>query len=206
VLDAIEHQLRIDSEEDYISDLSQLRWLTERYEQSDFVPVEDLNIGVGRQVNQMYRLTRSLVNKLIEIQRVKRKNEDKQSSPSGGEYYGSYLKAGQCKKWIWIGFFARAWAEYGLSPLWLEVQSSPASGWSMSRLREALQSVKLADGTELCERTSNRFWIPLMITNSPEEADVLDKLARQVLLVVDALDIYALPDAAPTMEKEPEDI
>jgi hypothetical protein len=191
VLDAIERQLRVDSEEGYLSDLSQLRWLTERYEQPDFVPVEDLDIGIGRQVNQMYGLTRTLVNKLVESQRLKRKNEDRRISPGGGEYYGSYLMAGQCQKEVWIGFFPGAWAEYGFSPIWLEVRSSPAWGWTMPRLRETLQSVELANGAELCERPSDRFWIPLMIAHYAEEEDVLDELARQVLLVVDAIDAHA---------------
>jgi hypothetical protein len=117
ILDA----LRAADERALSADAEQLLSLTEAMDSTAFVPLRprDLDQRTGHQINQL--------DGLIDATR-KALSEDPDSlvdragrNPSTGRtYYGWYLLSRRTKVQMWFGFLPRAWARYGLSPLWLQ--------------------------------------------------------------------------------------
>jgi hypothetical protein len=59
-------------------------------------------------------------------------------------YFGWWLRSKASG--IWTGFYLKAWAEYGCSPLWAGVYPDIASGWTLPVLDRALSSSQLPAG------------------------------------------------------------
>jgi hypothetical protein len=116
VLDAVDERLHAAGEMARAADLAQLRALTERMDQRAFIPLraEDLDTRNGRQVHSVALLVDRLRDGLKEGDLVER---DGQNSSHGRVFYGWRVRPRLSKKRMWVGFYPRAWADYGRSPL-----------------------------------------------------------------------------------------
>ena len=76
---------------------------------------------------------------------------DGQNSSHGRVFYGWRLRPQLSRKSMWVGFYPRAWADYGRSPLWVQIEAHADSGWTVPVLRSALRSLTLSGGPGVWE-------------------------------------------------------
>lgn len=201
VLDAVDERLIAAGEIARAADLAQLRTLTERMDQRAFIPLhaEDLDTRTGRQVHSVALLVDRLRDGLKEGDPVER---DGQNSSHGRVFYGWRLRPRLSRKRMWVGFYPRAWADYGRSPLWVQIEAHAHSGWTIPVLRSALRSLALP-GPGVWEE-GDTFLIPLTLVNSAGEADVIAGLRVRLFAIAKALDDAAPAGAASTTSNEPD--
>jgi hypothetical protein len=202
VLDAVDERLIAAGEIARAADLAQLRTLTERMDQRAFIPLraEDLDTRTGRQVHSVALLVDRLRDGLKEGDPVER---DGQNSSHGRVFYGWRLRPQLSRKRMWVGFYPRAWADYGRSPLWVQIEAHADSGWTVPVLRSALRSLTLPRGPGVWEE-GDTFLIPLMLLNSAGETDVIAGLRMRLFAIAKALDDAAPTGAASTAFSEPD--
>jgi hypothetical protein len=202
VLDAVDERLHAAGEMARAADLAQLRALTERMDQRAFIPLraEDLDTRNGRQVHSVALLVDRLRDELKEGDLVER---DGQNSSHGRVFYGWRLRPRLSKKRIWVGFYPRAWADYGRSPLWVQIEANADSGWAVSVLRSGLRSLALPGGPGVWEE-GDTFLIPLTLMKSAGETEVIAGLRTQLFAIAKALDDAAPDSSASTAPSEPD--
>jgi hypothetical protein len=202
VLDALDEQLHAAGEIGRAADLAQLRALTERMDQRAFIPLrtEDLDTRNGRQVHSVALLVDRLRDGLKEGDLVEK---DGQNSSHGRVFYGWRLRPRQSKKSMWVGFYPRAWADYGRSPLWVTITARASSGWPVSTLRSALRTLTFPGGPGVWEE-GDTFMIPLTLMNSAGEAEVVAGLRAQLFAIAKALDDAAPDGSADITSSEPD--
>lgn len=202
VLDAVDERLHAAGEMARAADLAQLRALTERMDQRAFIPLraEDLDTRNGRQVHSVALLVDRLRDGLKEGDLVER---DGQNSSHGRVFYGWRLRPRLSKKRMWVGFYPRAWANYGRSPLWVQIEAHADSGWAVSVLRSGLRSLTLPGGPGVWEE-GDTFLIPLTLIKSAGETEVIAGLRTQLFAIAKALDDAAPDSSASTASSEPD--
>jgi hypothetical protein len=202
VLDAVDERLHAAGEMARAADLAQLRALTERMDQRAFIPLraEDLDTRNGRQVHSVALLVDRLRDGLKEGDLVER---DGQNSSHGRVFYGWRLRPRLSKKRMWVGFYPRAWADYGRSPLWVQIEGHADSGWAVSVLRSGLRSLTLPGGPGVWEE-GDTFLIPLTLMKSAGETEVIAGLRTQLFAIAKALDDAAPDSSAGTAPSEPD--
>jgi hypothetical protein len=202
ILNAVDERLQAAGEIASTADLAQLRALTERMDHRAFIPLraEDLDTRNGRQVHQVALLVDQLRAGLSESDPVEREG---QNSSHGRVFYGWRLRPKLCKKRMWIGFYPRAWAEYGRSPLWVQLRAHADSGWPVPVLRSALRSLTLPGGPGVWEE-DDTFLIPLMLKTSAGEADIIAELRMQLFAIASALNHAAPIGSASAAVNEPD--
>jgi hypothetical protein len=202
VLDAVDERLHAAGEMARAAVLAQLRALTERMDQRAFIPLraEDLDTRNGRQVHSVALLVDRLRDGLKEGDLVER---DGQNSSHGRVFYGWRLRPRLSKKRMWVGFYPRAWADYGRSPLWVQIEGHADSGWAVSVLRSGLRSLTLPGGPGVWEE-GDTFLIPLTLMKSAGETEVIAGLRTQLFAIAKALDDAAPDSSAGTAPSEPD--
>lgn len=202
VLDAVDERLIAAGEIARAADLAQLRTLTEQMDQRAFIPLraEDLDTRTGRQVHSAALLVDRLRDGLKDDDPVEREG---QNASHGRVFHGWRLRPRHCQKRMWVGFYPRAWAQYGRSPLWVQVQARADSGWSVPLLRSALRSMTLPGGPGMWEE-GDTFLIPLTLKHSAGEADVIVELRVQLFKIAQALNDAAPAGAANAAATEPD--
>lgn len=202
VLDAVDERLHADGETARAADLAQLRALTERMDQRTFIPLraEDLDTRTGRQVHQVALLVDRLRGGLRDDDPVEKEGPN---SSHGRVFYGWRLRPRKCQKRMWVGFFPRAWAEHGCSPLWMQIMAHPDSGWGAPLLRQALRSLALPGGPGVWEQGDN-FLVPLTLKRSAGETDVIADLRTQLFAIAKLLDEAAPASASSPPASEPD--
>jgi hypothetical protein len=202
VLDAVDERLHAAGEMARAADLAQLRALTERMDQRAFIPLraEDLDTRNGRQVHSVALLVDRLRDGLKEGDLVER---DGQNSSHGRVFYGWRLRPRLSKKRMWVGFYPGAWANYGRSPLWVQIEAHADSGWAVPVLRSGLRSLTLPGGPGVWEE-GDTFLIPLTLIKSAGETEVIAGLRTQLFAIAKALDDAAPDSSASTAPSEPD--
>jgi hypothetical protein len=181
VLDA----LRSADESLLARDAEQLLALTEAMDSAAFAPLRpgDLDTRTARQVNQLHLIIDAARNRIAANSSVA---EPWRVSSHGRIFYGWYIRSQTTKKAIWYGFLPRAWARHGLSPLWMQVTTSPS--WSRQRLLQALSGLHEVGQAGMFEDGAESFLIPLTILEFAGENEVVDSLRSQVESVICRLD------------------
>ena len=125
VLDA----LRAADESLLARDAEQLLALTETMDSAAFAPLRpgDLDTRTARQIAQLHLIIDATRRRIAADSPIA---EPYGRSSHGRIFYGWYMRSRRTKKAIWYGFFPRAWARHGLSPLWVQVPVS--ASWSNS--------------------------------------------------------------------------
>jgi hypothetical protein len=206
--------LRAADERVLAADAEQLLSLTEAMDSTAFAPLRpgDLDQRTGHQINQL--------DGLIDVTR-KELSEDPNSlvtragrNPSTGRtWYGWYLRSRRTNVQMWFGFLPRAWARYGLSPLWLQSTSQ----WPRERWLQALGGLHEPGQAGLFDETDKGFHVPIHIPAYAGRDAVVANLKDQVEGIfrrLDAvvpkseppapeLDIAASEDSDPTQEETP---
>jgi hypothetical protein len=168
-----------------------LRGLTERMDETGFLPLlsADLDARTARQISSLLPLVKRLVGEFVDDARLEKLGPKHKNDPL---YFGWWLRSKTCGITMWAGFYLKAWAEYGCSPLWASVYPDVASGWTMPELDRALISLPLPTGAGRWEdedEPGGAFLIPLMLERSAEEDDVIATLKAQLSAIVHALEI-----------------
>lgn len=175
---------------EWLADLAQLRGLTERMDQTGFLPLltEDLDTRTARQISSLFPLVKRLVGEFGSTDRLEKLGDKHSYDPL---YYGWWLRSKECGVKVWVGLYLTAWAEHGCSPLWADVYPDPQSGWTMPELDRALSSRQLPAGAMRWEDENEprgAFLIPLMLTRSAVEDDVITDLKAQLSTIAETLD------------------
>jgi hypothetical protein len=190
ILDELDGRLRAAGLSEWLADLAQLRGLTERMDQTGFLPLlaEDLDTRTARQIRSLFPLVKRLAGEFGSGDRLEKLSSKHSYDPL---YFGWWLRSRACGIEIWAGLYLRAWAELGCSPLWAEIYPKAQSGWTMPVLDRALSSVQLPAGAGRWEDEIERggaFLIPLMVSRSTEEDDVIADLKAQLSAIAEAVD------------------
>ena len=190
ILDELDGRLRPAGLGEWLADLAQLRGLTERMDQAGFLPLlaEDLDTRTARQVSSLFPLVKRLAGEFGSGGRLEKLGSKHSYDPL---YFGWWLRSRSCGIEIWVGLYLSAWAVHGCSPLWADVYPKAESGWTMPVLERALSSVQLPAGAGRWEDEAERggaFLIPLMLSRSAEEDDVIADLKAQLSAIAAALD------------------
>lgn len=132
VLGELDDRLRTAGLSDWLADLAQLRGLTERMDQPDFLPLrpQDLDMRIARQIRSLYPLVRRFVGEFGSSDPLLRGADKHSYNPR--PYFGWWLKSKACGVEIWVGLYFDAWATHGCSPLWAAVYAN--ARWTMPEL------------------------------------------------------------------------
>jgi hypothetical protein len=200
LLDRIRANLDNHGEVPLARDLEQVKALTDRMDQRTYVPARpsDLDARTGQLINQLSRIIDGVHRKANAPQLYEKLGR----ASHGRIFYGWYLRGRISGKAAWVGFLPRAWAEFGMTPLWMRFKSSDA--WSRQRLTESLSPLNDDGGPGVFEDGTDSFLIPLLIPVYAGEADVVSSVANQVSTVFGALDAHVEP-GEPTVPEEPAD-
>lgn len=198
VLDAV----RVAEEHSLARDVEQLLALTEAMDAAAFVPVRpgDLNQRAGSQVHQLSRLVDGAYRSVIEGADVRPYRERVNRPALGRFYYGWYVVERRTEKRIWFGFFPNAWGRHGLSPLWVEVPTSP--NWDRSRLLQALRAYAEPGGPGLFDGVES-VRVPLRLPEHAGETATVQALADQVDLFAQRLAATVPPGVKATGDDPP---
>jgi hypothetical protein len=185
--------LRAADERALAADAEQLLSLTEAMDSTAFVPLrpQDLDQRAGHQINQLDSLIDATRRELSEdpnslVDRAGR-------NPSTGRtYYGWYLLSKRTKVQMWFGFLPRAWARYGLSPLWLQSTSL----WPRERWLRALGGLHEPGQAGLFDETDKGFLVPIHIPTYASRDAAVSHLKEQVEIIFRRLDAI-VPEAEP---------
>jgi hypothetical protein len=136
ILNELDSCLRVAGLSEWQADLAQLRGLTERMDETGFLPLlsADLDARTARQISSLLPLVKRLVGEFVDDARLEKLGPKHKNDPL---YFGWWLRSKTCGITIWTGFYLKAWAEYGCSPLWASVYPDVASGWTMPQCRLA---------------------------------------------------------------------
>jgi hypothetical protein len=181
VLDA----LRTADESLLARDAEQLLALTEAMDSAAFAPLRpgDLDTRTARQIAQLHLIIDAARRHIAADSPIA---EPYGRASHGRIFYGWYLRSRRTKKAIWFGFYPRAWARHGLSPLWVQVPVSVS--WSRQRLLQALSGLHEVGQAGLFEDDAESFLIPLTIPEFAGEDEVVDSLRSQLESVISRLD------------------
>ena len=181
VLDA----LRAADESLLARDAEQLLALTETMDSPAFAPFRpgDLDTRTARQIAQLHLIIDAARRRIAADSPVA---EPYGRSSHGRIFYGWYIRSRRTKKAIWYGFFPRAWARHGLSPLWAQVPVS--TSWSRQRLLQALSGLHELGQAGMFEDGTDAFLVPLTIPEFASEDQVVDSLRSQLESVISRLD------------------
>jgi len=190
ILDELDRRLRAAGLSEWLADLAQLRRLTERMDQTGFQPLlaEDLDIRTARQISSLFPLVKRLAGEFGTSDRLEKLGSKHSYHPL---YFGWWLRSKACGIKVWVGLYLKAWAEHGSSPLWADIYPNRQSGWTMPVLDRALSSMQLPAGAGRWEdeaEPEGAFLIPLMLSRSAEEDDVIADLKAQLSAIAEALD------------------
>jgi hypothetical protein len=190
VLEELDGRLRVAELFEWQADLAQLRGLTERMDQIGFLPLltEDLDTRTARQISSLFPLVKRLVGEFGSNDRLEKLSDKHSYDPL---YYGWWLRSKECGIKVWVGLYLKAWAEHGCSPLWADVYPDPQSGWTMPELDRALSCGQLPAGAMRWEDENEprgAVLIPLMLTRSAVEDDVIADLKAQLSAIAETVD------------------
>ncbi|MEV4350754.1 hypothetical protein AB0J83_40375 [Actinoplanes sp. NPDC049596] len=196
--------LRAADERTLAADAEQLLSLTETMDSTAFAPLrsQDLNQRTGQQVNQLRRLIDSTKNGLTTVSGSRVATAGKVSH--GRFYYGCYLRSRHSNVQMWFGFLPRAWARYGLSPLWLQTTRL----WHRERWLQALGALNEPGQPGLFDEADSGFLVPVHLPTYAGEAEMVSDLRRQIEAIFARLDavVPAGEPPAPAVEiTEPQD-
>jgi hypothetical protein len=197
VLDA----LRAADESLLARDAEQLLALTEAMDSAAFAPLRpgDLTARTARQIEQLHPIIDAARRRIVADSPIAEPYGNRQSH--GRIFYGWYIRSRKTKKTIWYGFWSRAWATHGLSPLWVHVKVSPS--WSRQRLLEALSGLHEVGQAGMFEDGAESFLIPLTIPEFAGKDAVVDSLRSQLESVISRLD-SVVPSGEHVAPDEPE--
>jgi hypothetical protein len=187
VLGELDGRLRAADLGDWLADLAQLRGLTERMDQPEFLPLrpQDLDMRTARQVTSLFPLVKRLAGEFGSADPLilGRKEHSHGLRP----YFGWWLTAKACGTQVWVGLYFDAWAAYGCSPLWAAVYAD--RNWTMSDLDMALDRLHLREGSGRWQDDIDAAYIlPLMLRRTAVEDDVIADLKAQLCAIVEILD------------------
>jgi hypothetical protein len=175
---------------DWLADLAQLRGLTERMDQPDFLPLrpQDLDMRTARQIRSLFPLVKRLAGEFGSSDPLVKAREKHSYDPR--PYVGWWLKSKACGIEIWIGLYFDAWATHGCSPLWAAVYAD--AHWTMQDLYMALGQLQLREGSGRWQDDIDAAYIvPLMLKRSAVEDDVVADLKAQLCAIAEILDMMA---------------
>lgn len=175
------------------ADAEQLLSLTEAMDSTVFVPLraQDLDQRTGHQINQLDRLI-DATRRALEGDPVSLVGRAGPKPSTGRTYYGWYLLSRRTKVQMWFGFLPRAWARYGLSPLWLQTTSL----WERDRWLQALSGLHEPGQVGLFDEADKGFLIPIHVPKYASEGAVVTDLQSQVGGIFGRLDAI-IPLAEP---------
>ena len=159
-------------------------------DQTGFLPLlaEDLDTRTARQMSSLFPLVKRLAGEFSSGGRLEKLGSKHSYDPL---YFGWWLRSKACGIEVWVGLYLKAWAAHGSSPLWAGIYPNAQSGWTMPVLDRALSSVQLPAGAGRWEEEAEpggAFLIPLMLSRSAEEDDVIADLKAQLPAIAEALD------------------
>ena len=169
-------------------DIIQLRGLTDQMNTAEFLPLRDeelTNVATAHRLINYTDLIDESVERLVA--------DGLADTKRAARYVCGYTWAGRgvrlrSKFGVWIGVDVVAWSVYGITPLWLEIETAESfSGITAAppRVRSVIEEAQDSDGT-LIE-------IPLHLKAGVERDRVIDGIVEQVRGIGDRLS-----DAFPT--------
>jgi hypothetical protein len=182
VLDA----LRVTDQPLLARDAEQLLALTESMDSAAFAPLRpgDLSARAARQIAQLHLIIDDARSTIAAESTVAEPYG--RLSSHGRMRYGWYISSRATKKAIWYGFLPSAWAQHGLSPLWMEIKVS--ASWSRQRLLQALSGLHEAGQAGMFEDGVEKFLIPLTIPEFAGKDEVVGSLRSQLETVITRFD------------------
>jgi len=187
MLGELDGRLRVLGLSDWLADLAQLRGLTERMDQPDFLPLrrQDLDMRTARQVRSLFPLVKRLAGEFGSSGPVVKGREKHLYDPR--PYFGWWLQSKACSIELWVGLYLDAWATHGCSPLWVAVYAD--AHWAMPDLDMALSQLQLREGSgRWRDDIDAAYIVPLMLKRSAVEDDVVADLKAQLCAIVEILD------------------
>ncbi|MXZ21389.1 MAG: hypothetical protein F4Y84_12435 [Caldilineaceae bacterium SB0665_bin_25] len=172
LLDRIAREAHNDSDINAISDIRQLRGLTDRMDADAFLPwhLEDMGPGFARRVLGLEKL----VKESIEFgESDKFWSTAGLSYGSGWKFYGRYFRIGDVV--VWFGIHLNVWKEYSDTPLWLSFED---------KYYEKLMHANLARFTF---ESNGYHYIPIELPTGVEYDAVLDSVVASLKSIADQL-------------------
>lgn len=193
MLDELDGSLQAASLAAWLADLGQLRGLTDRMDQPDFLPLqsEDLDLRTARQLRSLFSLAKRLADEFGSSDPLDKGREKSSYAPR--PFMGSWLKSKACGIDIWIGLYFDAWVAHGCSPMWAAVYSD--ARWTMPQLERALSQLQLpAEYGPWQDEIDAAYIVPLMLRRSAVEDDVIKDLKEQLIRIAEILDRGAITE------------
>jgi hypothetical protein len=194
VLNELDGRLRATGLGDWLADLEQLRGLTERMDQTGFLPLqpEDLDMRTARQLRSLFPLVRRLVDEFGSGDLLVKDRKKHLYDPR--PFFGWWLRSkSNVSYYFWVGLYLDAWVTHGCSPLWAAVY--PDANWTMPELDLALSQLDLPEGSGRWEdEVDDAYIVPLLLKRSAVEDDVVADLKAQLCTIVELLDRGAARD------------
>jgi hypothetical protein len=187
MLGELDGRLRAAGLNDWLADLAQLRRLTERMDQPDFLPLrpQDLDMRTARQIRSLFPVVKRLVGEFGSSDPLVRGREKHSYDPR--PYFGWWLTSKACGIELWVGLYFDAWVTHGCSPLWVAVYAD--ARWTMPDLDMALGQLPLREGSGRWQDDIDpAYLLPLMLKRSAVEDDVVADLKKQLRAIVEILD------------------
>jgi hypothetical protein len=190
VQDEIDRHLRVAGSTEWLADLAQLRTLTDRMDQTGFLPLlaEDLDTRSARQISSLFPLVRRLAGEFSTEDRLEQLSGKHSYEPL---YFGWWLRSKVSNVRIWAGLYLRAWTDNGCSPLWAEIYPNVELGWTMPVIDRVLETLQLPAGAGRWEdeaEPGGAYLIPLMLSRTAVEDDVIADLKVQLSAIAQVLD------------------
>ena len=170
-------------------DIAQLRGLTDQMDMDEFLPLSE---GQVTDVNVARRLINysDLIEEITERAVADGIADTNGLRPTHGYYTaGRYLRA-HAKFGLWMGVDLEAWRDYGITPVWWEVE--PKSEFSGVNGR-SLQKLKNSVGDDLQESDSGSLRIPIRLTTGVGRDRLIEDMVEQVHRIADRF-LEAFPD------------
>jgi hypothetical protein len=185
LLARLESDAEAAAEVETAADIRQLQALCDNMDTDAFLPLssEELTSGLGRRVVQFQQLTDDLTNQLVDdgIASVAGLR-----AAAGWNYSGRYLRLrGNA---AFLKFDAKHWADWGLSPIWLDVWGAE---WKPKSPAASVQQALRDAGIDF-QVGANSSCVPIRLPMGVERNAVIAEAARQLMAIA-----QALPEVAP---------
>jgi hypothetical protein len=185
ILDPIKTILKVNNQDNLVSDIDQIIGFCETIDKNSFIPLNDKDLSpeIGRKISSYYELTDEVISELSKSEYYKQEKltEWKPSKEYG--YYKYRLYDGYA---ISFGLNFGYWAKFADTPFWLRVSEWPSFKQEFE-LKNKLKSISSMISKPIFESDSNDLFFPIYPTKYNDKSNVIKNMIEQIDVIFNEL-------------------